>query len=77
MYFNYVFDYGYFLDAAKFQVLGNLLFVLDTEVSVMIWFSLRFTAFLNQLIKSCSFKIRFYKIKMLIFAEYLDLTVFF
>lgn len=40
-------DYGYFLDAVKLQVLDNLLFVLDTEVRVMIWFSLHFTMFLN------------------------------
>lgn len=40
-----------FLDAVKLQVLDNLLFVLDTEVCVMIWFRLHFTMLLNQLIK--------------------------
>lgn len=59
---------GYFLDAVKLQVLDNLLFVLDTEVCVMLWFSLRFTIFLIQLYL-------FYKIKLLIFTEDLDLTV--
>lgn len=49
--------YGYFLDAVKLQVLDNLLFVLDKEVCLIIWLSLYFTVFMNQLLNVFIFKV--------------------